>query len=165
MPFSAAAVANKFLQLAKHDGKTITPLKMQKLVYFAHGWHLALFGKPLIAEVIQAWQYGPVISSLYQKFKHYGASPIDRYARVITQDGPLPARLDREGASESEIENARAVIKRVWQQYGRFSASQLTTLTHGSDAPWSKVPNKELPETPIPDRMIRAYFEAQVAHA
>ena len=69
MPFSAAAVANEFLHLAHRDDRPITPLKMQKLVYFAHGWHLAITGAPLISEPIQAWQYGPVISSLYQIFK------------------------------------------------------------------------------------------------
>jgi uncharacterized phage-associated protein len=52
MPFSAAAVANESLRLAHRDGKTITPLKMQKLVYFAYGWHLAMTKRPLISEPI-----------------------------------------------------------------------------------------------------------------
>ena len=78
MPFSAAAVANEFLRLARRDEQTITPLKMQKLVYFAHGWHLALFGTPLIEEPVQAWQFGPVISSLYQEFKKFGSRAIRR---------------------------------------------------------------------------------------
>jgi uncharacterized phage-associated protein len=163
MAFSAAAVANRFLFLARRDGKDITPLKMQKLVYFAHGWYLALFGEPLIAETIQAWKYGPVIGSLYRILKHYGDSPIERQVRVITQDGYLPARLDRESLSKEEVKNARAVISRVWEQYGKFSASQLTTLTHSPDAPWSKIPNKDKPETPIPNRLIAEYFRAQVA--
>ena len=161
MPFSAAAVANRFLRLANRDDKQITPLKMQKLVYFAHGWHLALFDEPLIAETIQAWKYGPVISSLYRKLKPYGDSPIDSPVRVLTQDGYLAASLSREGWSKQEVSNARAVIARVWEQYGKFSASQLTTITHSSDSPWSQVPDKERPERPIPNRLISEYFKAQ----
>ncbi len=162
MAFSSAAVANRFLRLARRDDKYITPLKMQKLVYFSHGWHLALFDEPLISETIQAWKYGPVISSLYRQLRQYGDSPITDPVSVLTQDGYMPASLGREGWSKGEVKNARAVIDRVWEQYGRFSASQLTTITHGADSPWSQVPDKDRPERPIPDRLISDYFRAQV---
>ncbi len=163
MAFSAAAVANRFLRLAWQDDKEITPLKMQKLVYFAHGWHLALFERPLLAETVQAWQFGPVIGSLYRIFRHFGAKPIRSLASVVTQYGLLPAELDREASSEEEIQRAEAVIDRVWEQYGKFSASRLTTLTHSPDSPWSRVPSKKDPERPIPDDLIAAYFKAQAA--
>ncbi len=161
MAFSAAAVANKFLHLAWQDSKEITPLKMQKLVYFAHGWYLGLYDRPLLAETIQAWQFGPVIGSLYQAFKHFGAKPIQRPAEVVTQYGYLPAELEREAASPEEIEVANAVIERVWEQYGSFTASQLTNMTHSQGSPWSQVPRRELPERPIPDALIAEYFKAQ----
>ena len=161
MAFSAAAVANRFLRLAWNDGKEITPLKMQKLVYFAHGWHLALVDRPLLSETIQAWQFGPVISSLYQAFKHFGAKPIQAEAMVVTQYGYLPAELEREAQSAEEAEVAGAVIGRVWDQYGKLTASQLTTMTHSQDSPWSQVPRKEVPERPIPDPLIAEYFKAQ----
>jgi len=44
-------------------------MKLQKLVYYAHGWHLALNNEPLIDEQVECWQYGPVISSLFHEFK------------------------------------------------------------------------------------------------
>jgi len=163
MAFSAAAVANRFLTLARRDGKTITPLKMQKLVYFAHGWYLALSGKPLITEPIQAWKYGPVIGSLYRHFKRFGSGPIRERALVVSQDGLVPARLAHESRDTGEVERAKAVIARVWKEYGGFSASQLTTLTHSADSPWSKVPNRDRPETPIPNEAIKDYFLEQVA--
>jgi uncharacterized phage-associated protein len=68
MTHNPIAIANYFIELAKF----ITPMKLQKLVYFAHGWCLALADKPLINEKIEAWQYGPVVSSLYREFKKYG---------------------------------------------------------------------------------------------
>ncbi len=61
MGYSAQAVANCFLDLANKENKEITPLKIQKLVYIAHGWFLAVTDKPLVDdEFVEAWQYGPV---------------------------------------------------------------------------------------------------------
>ena len=162
MPFSAAAIANEFLELAWQQDKSITPLKMQKLVYFAHGWYLALFSEPLIGEAIQAWKYGPVIGSLYRLLKQYGNGAIRESIRVITQEGDQPARIRQEGLSATEIANARAVVARVWEQYGKFTASQLTTLTHSPDSPWSQTPNKERLERPIPNTRITEYFRHQL---
>ena len=52
-------------------------MKLIKLVYIAHGWHLALEnGKSLISEAVMAWKYGHVINSLYQKLKRYGSQDI-----------------------------------------------------------------------------------------
>ena len=71
---SAELVAD-FL-LANSDRK-LTPMEVNKLVYISHGWMLALHDESLISEKIEAWKHGPVIPSLYHKFKMYGAEPID----------------------------------------------------------------------------------------
>lgn len=160
MPFSAAAVANEFLRLAHRDNEEITPLKMQKLVYVAHGWYLAITGQPLLAEQVQAWQYGPVIGSLYQQFKHFGARAITGSAQVYTQEGYIPAKLDRE-ADPAQVDKARAIIERVWREYGKFTAAQLTTWTHTEGSPWSRVLDKEKPERQIPNQWIAEYFANQ----
>ena len=157
MPFSAAAVANEFLHLAHRDGRTISPLKMQKLVYFAHGWHLAITGRPLLSEPIQAWQYGPVIPTLYRQFKEWGADPIRFPATKDAHGDTTIPRLDDEGSRE-EVEIARPIIERVWKQYGSLSAAKLTTLTHSENTPWARVPDKEEPGTVIPNDDIRDYF-------
>ena len=57
VPYNAIAVANYFIDKAKADGVPLTHMKLQKLIYFAHGWHLALYGEPLIDEEIQAWEF------------------------------------------------------------------------------------------------------------
>ena len=95
---SAKAVANHFLDLAERDGTTLNPMKIQKLVYIAHGWHLAIMEKPLIHESVEAWTYGPVIPDLYHEFKRWGNEGIrKRAAEVRISSGagePLQLRVD-----------------------------------------------------------------------
>src|ERR1700738_3701746 len=81
--YDARAVANYFLERAKAEGIPITPMAIQKLVYFAHGWMLAVYGRPLINQRIEAWEYGPVIRDLYQQFKRFGDLPISEPANFV----------------------------------------------------------------------------------
>ena len=77
MSYSAKAIANYFLGLADAEKKPISHLKIQKLVYIAHGWYLAIKGEPLVGdEYAEAWQYGPVFPSLYHEFKIHGSGHI-----------------------------------------------------------------------------------------
>ena len=81
MAHNPKAIANYFLELARADDEELSPLKIQKLVYYANGWHLAIKGKPLISEQVEAWPYGPVVPSLYRAFRSYGDGPITEPAR------------------------------------------------------------------------------------
>lgn len=161
MAYPAAAIANEFLSLAQCDGKDITPLKMQKLVYFAHGWYLALFKLPLLSESVQAWDFGPVVSSLYREFKPFGSHAITEDASV---DGMYPHLSDPEFQEDSA--DARAVIKQVWDQYQPYTASQLVSLTHSADSPWSAVPDKNRRRGAcISNDAIQRYFERRLEQA
>ena len=80
MAYNSKAVANYFLELGDWDGESISPMKIQKLVYYAHGWHLGVTDEPLIDEQIECWPYGPVVDSLFHQFKHYGSGPIRKPA-------------------------------------------------------------------------------------
>ena len=81
---SAKAIANYFLD----KSIDLTPMKIIKLVYIAHGWHLAITDKPLIEDYVQAWEFGPVIPDLYHEFKKYGNTPIKTYAKGDYGDYP-----------------------------------------------------------------------------
>ena len=73
MPYDAATVANRFIELAESDsGRRLTPMQLIKLTYIAHGFSLAIKNRPLLDESVEAWRYGPVIPSLYRKLKSYG---------------------------------------------------------------------------------------------
>ena len=73
---SSRIVASEFIVLARNAGESLTPMQLLKLVYIAHGWMLALHHRPLIKDDVQAWQYGPVIPSLYNAIRKFRANPV-----------------------------------------------------------------------------------------
>ena len=123
-------VADYFLRLVDEDaGDSISNLKLQKLVYYAQAWHLALTSKPLFAEDIEAWAHGPVVPSLYQKYRAFGWEPIH-------QEVWEPAAIPRPENEAARIpERTTGILDEVWEAYGQFTAKRLEELTH-SEAPW-----------------------------
>lgn len=155
--FPTKAVANKFIDLAKEHGEKMTPMKLQKLVYFAHGWYLALTGgKPLIDEKIEAWAYGPVVPSLYHEFKSFGSSKIDRYAMDFDIENDFKL-IAPKLPTDKELED---FLKKIWNVYGEFTGIQLSNMTHLPNTPWKKVWGEDgVPvNTDISDEIIKEHF-------
>lgn len=74
---TAADVAKYILQFAHDTGDLITNLKLQKLLYYAQGYYLALNnGESLFPDGIQAWVHGPAVPSVYGEYKHNSWNPI-----------------------------------------------------------------------------------------
>ncbi|MCL6584270.1 MAG: DUF4065 domain-containing protein [bacterium] len=115
MAYDAKAIANYFLDLAKSKGEKLTLMKLLKLIYFAHGWHLAITGKPLIDEQVEAWQYGPVIPSVYHEFKGFGNQPITR----SEIDPQLLKLFDIEVPAIHEDDSfTKSLLNKIWDTYG-----------------------------------------------
>jgi len=126
-------IANYFLWRAKKEGvKDITPLKLVKLVYFTYAWYYAVYDQKLFAEKIEAWQYGPVVPSIYHEFKSFGNNPIDRYAiNYDPKEGITRPIITRE---EDEI---IYTVNAVWKSYRNMDGWSLSKITHeGSNSPW-----------------------------
>ena len=165
MAYDAKAIANHFLKIAAEQGQRVTPMQLLKLVYFAHGWHLALTGGPLINELVEAWEYGPVIPSLYHEFKKFGNQPITEDAISLRADGTtLYVHRD---SLDDETDLARKqfvdrLLRRVWESYGKLSGIQLSKLTHQHGSPWDTIrrrgDNAMLKGVDIPNEEIRHYF-------
>ncbi len=97
MSHDPKAIANYFLDRAADAGDAPTPMKVQKLVYYANGFYLAIFGEPLIDEQVEAWAYGPVIPSLHREFLEYGNGPITARAtheRYVEDPGSGDDRIE-----------------------------------------------------------------------
>ena len=79
MAYSAMQVANEFIKKApEYEVMDLTPMKLQKLMFFAQSWHIKELGYPLFDDYFARWQYGPVIPSIYHEFKTFGSSHIDK---------------------------------------------------------------------------------------
>jgi uncharacterized phage-associated protein len=133
--YSPKSIANYFLDLARASGESITPMKLQKLVYYAHGWYAGQMGKPLINEAVEAWQYGPVIPSLYHEFKQFGASVITRKACEF--DGSKFQEV-----SLPEDPSIRKFLENIWGSYGRYTGITLSEMTHATGSPWDTTWNE-----------------------
>lgn len=143
------AVANKILDLAVVADKTVTPMQLIKLVYLCHAWSLGLTGKPLIDEHVEAWRYGPVIRSLYQKVKDSRDFPVN---------GPLKDFIGRKPKDEFSV-NENEVIEQVYNLYGDFSGISLSNLTHKIGSPWSIIWDSEGENSAIPNDLIEHHYK------
>lgn len=112
----------------------ITPLKLQKLLYYVQGLSLKVYDKPAFASNISAWQYGPVIESVYQKYK-----------------GRRPISTPKINCQVSD--GLKKIIELVVSSYGKMEAESLINLTHDED-PWI---NTIIGDT-IDIELIKEYF-------
>ena len=115
----------------------ISNLKLQKLLYYAQGMYLALYDKPLFAEPIAAWQYGPVVEGVYQKYKGNNADGIKIYSPP----------------TENFSEQEEATLQFVQNAFGQFSAWKLAEMTH-NETPWKETPRNGI----IPLEKMKKYF-------
>lgn len=104
----------------------VTPLALEKLLFFSNGVNYALNGKRLIFENSQAWQHGPVYPCIYNKYKKYGYKPIDN--GINSSHGCMQSLL-----SEEEIDAIDLVIR----TFGLYSPKTLELISH-TQSPWTE---------------------------
>lgn len=158
MPYSAKAIANAFLQIGRNEKKPITQMKLQKLVYIAHGWNLALFNEPLIDDSIEAWQHGPVIPNLYNEFKGFRGNPITEDATEVEIDFDTFDIVYTPITLPDEDEVVHKLIRKIWDKYGHLSGPQLSDLTHRTGTPWSKIFKAGHQHLQIPTDVIQQHY-------
>jgi uncharacterized phage-associated protein len=94
-------------------------MKLQKLLYYQQGFHLAYFGSPLFDEEIEAWMYGPVVPAVYNHFKDNDNRGIEYLEDTITLS----------------LNEEEALFNEVHKVYGKYSAIGLMDMTH-QEMPW-----------------------------
>ena len=147
MAYKALDIAKKLIFKAQNDepngGERLTNLKLQKLLYYQQGFHLAFFGTPLFAENVEAWMYGPVVPAVYDEYSAYGSSA-------------LPEVKESVSLSEDEEE----LFNEVYDAYREFSAIGLMNRTH-SERPWlNAVPHDR--GTVISQESMMSFFKTQI---
>jgi len=156
MPLSANIVANQFLDRGQRDAVSIDPMKLQKLIYLAHGWHLAFLNDGLVSQEIEAWKYGPVIPEIYREFKDFKSNPISRLA-------PVPPNTIEPSQTQ------RGLLESVWNTYKNKSGIYLSMLTHEPGSAW-EISRRDagawyspvIPNSLIRDEFLRRQRAAEV---
>ncbi|MCI8344936.1 MAG: DUF4065 domain-containing protein [Clostridia bacterium] len=146
-----------FISLIKKDRKLLgidiakyilskvkcTQLKLQKLVYLCFADYLCDTGKALFTDKIYAFKYGPVIDTVYKKYKEYGYEAIEEETGNIDSNDvfEMPAKsriLFAEDGTGKIIS-----IEKTLQKYGELTASELVGITHKPNSPWNKTYKNE----------------------
>lgn len=104
----------------------VTPLMLQKLLYFIQGISYALYGTPMFAEDCQAWVHGPVYPEVYELFRDFKYNPIED-ARFAIFDG----------TADELTEEERRAVDLVVNTFGLYSAKVLERITH-NEKPWEE---------------------------
>lgn len=128
----------------------VTPLMLQKLLYFVQGIYSALYGRPIFVEDCRAWIHGPVYPEVYDLFRDFKYNPIDD-ARFALLEGTIDALTDEE----------KKVIDLVVNTFGMYGGKVLERITHNED-PWKEsrkgygdsIPSSEL----LPKERIMKYY-------
>lgn len=130
----------------------VTPLMLQKLLYFIQGIYSALYGRPIFTEDCRAWVHGPVYPEVYDLFRDFKYNPIDD-ARFALLEGTADALTDEE----------QRVIDLVVNTFGMYGGKVLERITH-NETPWKEarkgygdsIPSSEL----LPKERIMKYYAA-----
>jgi len=146
-------VAYRMLQVAEIKGIKLSNLQLQKLVYIAHGYLLGWKGNPLFSEAVNAWKYGPVISTIYHQFKRFRDNKIE---------GLNLSDLTLELSSDSE-----EIVSGVLDMYGNDNTMDLVNITHQTDTPWDTVWNSQEGKnklfTAIPNDLIKDHYRKVIS--
>jgi uncharacterized phage-associated protein len=142
---TADDTADYLVWLAHEHGSFISNLKLQKLLYYAQAWHLAVFDRPLFTDRLEAWVHGPVVPSVYRRFKSYGFRSIDE---------PVdPPKLSAVTAR---------FLRELADRYLGLDAYALELMTHRED-PWlnarGNLPSERASRARISEEDMRAYFK------
>ncbi|WP_082473260.1 Panacea domain-containing protein [Methylobacterium sp. Leaf85] len=132
----------------RESGDAITHLKVQKLVYYAQAWSIALYNKPLFDEDFEAWAHGPVAVSVWDNYREHGFASIpEQKLKVKFSEKPL------------------ALLNAVNKKYGIYTAKKLENMTH-KETPWLEARGdlRELDKcnTKISKDTIKSYFKSKI---
>lgn len=102
-------------------------LKLQKLLYYCEGYHLAYFEKSIIETEFEAWVHGPVSPIIYHEFK--GSSIL--YSDIAFEGDYNPNEIVEETITSDQL----GLLSDVLQELSKWTGFQLENSTH-QEFPW-----------------------------
>ena len=160
--YSSFYIANTIIQLSTNNNIKTNLLKLMKLSYIVTGYCLYFDFDPFI-EDIQAWQYGPVIPSLWHEFKDFSLhKPINRLSKDMDMEGEIFTPII-ENDSEDKLDSLLFdIIVYVMEKYSEKKGWELVDKTHEEFTPWEKYKTrieKGEKNIIIPKNEIQEYYK------
>ena len=124
----ATVLSNNILFRGKKENIKITPMKLQKLLYYVCVKYVKETGEMPISERFEVWQYGPVLPSVYETFRKFGSNPITKYSKDASGYSYL--------VSESKNPILKETIDIIWGKYKRKTGIELSKMTHQPNSGW-----------------------------
>lgn len=128
---NALHVSNSILKRAFQEKIDITPMKLQKMIYFVYRDYLQETERALFDERFETWKFGPVLPSVYNAFRKYGANSIKEFAKEL--DGKSIRIVDEE---KSPI--FHRIVDNIWDKCKWYDGIYLSSVTHLENTAWSK---------------------------
>ena len=105
-------------------------MKLHEIMYFAQRESIIQTGEPLFDATFYGWKYGPVLRSVYDAFKKYGANAIKDFAAAT--DGNIYV------VNQKTSSNFKNSFEKTWRQYRDYDGIVLSSFTHQSNTAWRK---------------------------
>jgi uncharacterized phage-associated protein len=134
--------------LCELRGWKLSNLAIQKILYLAHMYHLGTHGRPLIDENFEAWDYGPVIPSVYRHARGFGSGPVGNVFHWVPEVSPNTAEYN--------------TLSEVAELTRNYSSGQLVNITHWEDGAWASRYLPGFKGVTIPDEAIKQEYHDRV---
>jgi uncharacterized phage-associated protein len=129
--YDVRGVANLVLDVADKNGRQVSNLALNKILYFLHSAYLHEFRRPLVSAKIEAWDHGPVFREVYHQFKAFGREPIKgRARRLDLMTGDYTTAVIEVPVAEASFLHAQAL------ELLQIAPGKLVDMSHVRDGPW-----------------------------
>jgi uncharacterized phage-associated protein len=135
-------IADYLVEASLQKQTKMGQMKLQLILYYAQGWHLALYGQPLFQESFHKWGFGPASPKVTQAFKHFEAKSIT--APSLPQRPPLPVTI-------------QVFLDDIHQHYSHFNGMTLSNMVKLED-PFRQCPPEQ---TVIANEALQRFFNQQ----
>lgn len=143
--YSALLIAKYVIRRCAECGKSISNLKLQKILYFVQAEFLVDTGKCCFSEAIEAWDFGPVVPQVYRAYRIFGSANIP--AEIADTLRPI---------AKEDIDRINGIV----DECAGYSASQLVEITH-HQSPWNDAYSKPGVNNEITPESIKHYFSEE----
>ena len=159
--YEARKICNFLLTRYRAETYDLTNLRLNKLLYFIHGWGLTSRPDGLVRNHFEAWRLGPVIKPVFETFKVFGEKQILGLAEHLDYASGQKRPVSFDEITPADI----AIITSVFESYAHYTTGELVALSHEEGGPWHVVytawANDNRLSPRIPNELIRDYFAGE----